>query len=157
MTVPLDGRITSLDVLTGTLTGDEVMEIVSPGNAELGNNYQVTLALLATYFGNSSMSTTIILSGATLISPYDILITDTRILFNKTVSSASYAVAPLASLMTSSGVLIKDLKGDAGTFPITVSFTGGELCDGLSEITVENAFGWTTINPTPSGGSWYLS
>lgn len=155
--IPLDGRLTSLTPLNIALAGDEVMEIVSPGNAALGNNYKVTTAVLAAYFRSfSSLSTTVITSGATLVSPYGILITDTRILFNKTVPSASYAVAPLAVSM-SAGVFIKDFAGNADVYPIQVSFTGGELCDGQSTVTISNPYGWATINPTPGGGSWYAS
>lgn len=155
--IPLDGRITSLEMLPIALAGDEVMEIVSPGDAANGNNYQVTTAVLAAYFRSfSSLSTTIITAGATLATPYNIVVTDTRILFNKTVPSASYAVAPLAASMAAA-VLIKDFKGNADVFPIQISFTGGELCDGLSTVTLSNSYAWTNINPTPGGGSWYLS
>lgn len=160
VSIPLDGRITSLDLLTLPLLGDEVFEIVSPGNANAGNNYQVTTAVLAAYFTGASplLDTTVIVSGATLASPYAILTTDTRILFNKTVASASYAVAPLASSMAYAfPILIKDLKGNAFTYPIQISFTGGELCDGLSTVTIQDNYGWLTINPAPSGGAWYMS
>ncbi len=156
---PLDGRLTSLETLNITLSGGEVMEIVSPGNVEDGNNYQVTTAVLAAYFGAFAfISTTVITSGATLVSPYAILTTDIRILFNKSVGSASYAVAPLAASMAwPYPILIKDIKGDAGTNPIEISFTGGELCDGLATLTIGNPYGWVTINPIPGGGGWYMS
>lgn len=154
--VPLDGRITSMEVLNLALTGGEVIEIVSPGNAALGNNYQVTLAVLATYFSGSTLSTAVILSGATLARPYDIDGINARLLFDKTVPSASYAVARLASLVASP-VFIKDLSGNADVYPIQISFSGGELCDGLSTLTIANPYGWTTINPVPSGGGWYQS
>ena len=157
--VPVDGRLTSLEVLNITLAGGEVMEIVSPGTAADGNNYQVTTAVLAAYFGAFPfISTTVITGGATLATPYDILSTDTRILFNKSVGSASYAVAPLAASMARPyPILIKDFKGDAGINPIQISFTGGELCDGLSTLTIGNPYGWVTINPAPGGGSWFMS
>ena len=48
--IPVDGRITSLQTLPTPLTGGEVLEIVSPGNAAAGNNYQVLLSVLAAYF-----------------------------------------------------------------------------------------------------------
>ena len=155
--VPIDGRLTSLQLLNIALTGTEVMEIVSPGNAANGNNYQVTLNILAAFFAASSgITTELITAGATLSSPYVIATTDTRILFNKTVSSTSYAVAPLASTMLfSAGVLIKDLKGDAATNNITVIFMGGELCDGASSVVIDTAYGWGTITPVPGGGAWY--
>lgn len=157
--IPLDGRLTSLEPLSIDLTADSVMEVVAPGDPATGNNFKVTLAQLAAYVSVLPyLDTTIITSGATLASPYHILVTDTRILFNKTVASASYAVAPLAASMASPFPLfIKDLKGNADTYPIQISFTGGELCDGLSTITIGNPYGWTTINPVPAGGAWYQS
>jgi hypothetical protein len=51
--IPLDGRITSLQSLPLALTGDEVIEIVSPGNATNGNNYQVLLSVLAAFFSTN--------------------------------------------------------------------------------------------------------
>lgn len=157
--IPLDGRITSLQTLAIPLTGDSVMEVVAPGDAATGNNYKVTLDELAAYVSILPfLNTTEIISGATLVSPYFILPTDTRILFNKTVASASYAVAPLAASMAAPFPLfIKDFKGNADTYPIQISFSGGELCDGLSTITISNPYGWVTITPSPSGGSWYMS
>lgn len=155
---PVDGRLTSLQVLDIALTGDEVMEIVSPGNAEEGNNFQVTVAVLGAYFATFATSNTVvIISGATVGSPYDILPTYSRILLNKTVGSASFLIAPDADTIPLAGILIKDLKGDAFTNNITISFTGGELCDGQSTVVIDNDYGWATINPTPGGGSWYRS
>ena len=157
--VPLDGRITSLPVLGGVLTGGEVMEIISPGNASNGNNYQVTTAFLASFFAAyPSQNTTLIKSGATLASPYLVLPANTRILFDKTVGSPSYMVFPPAASMAAPGpILIKDFKGDAATNNITITFSNGEECDGLPELLIENAFGWVTINPGPQGGAWYIS
>lgn len=156
---PLDGRLTSLEVLNIALSGDEVMEIVSPGNAEFGNNFQVTTANLAGFFASFPFQfRTVITTGATLASPYPIAITDTQILFDKLIASDSYAVAPLASAMQYPfPVLIKDYNGAAGANPITISFTGGELCDGLTNLTISNPYGWVRINPAPSGGAWYQS
>jgi len=159
MTVPVDGRLTSLDLLNIALAGDEVMYIVSPGNAAQGNSYRVTTSVLAAFFAAfPALNTTIITAGATLASPYQVETTDTRILFNKTLSSDSYAVLPLSGSMASpGGVLFKDLKGDAGTHPITVTFTGGQLCDGLSQVQIASAYGSFTINPIPGGSGWFLS
>jgi len=156
--VPLDGRITSLPGLTGSLTGGEVMEIVSPGNAQNGNNYQVTTAALAVFFSSyPSFNTTLIQSGATLANPYQVQPNNTRILLDKTIGSPSYIQFPTAASMAAPGpVLVKDFIGDAATNNITISFSNGELCDGLSELIIENAYGWVVINPGPIGGAWYL-
>lgn len=46
-TYPSDGRLTTLQNFTGTLNGTELMELVSPGNASQGVNYNVTTQTLA--------------------------------------------------------------------------------------------------------------
>ena len=152
--VPLDGRITSLEVLNLALSGGEVMEIVSPGTAALGNNYQVTTAVLAAFYAAFPfLETTLVTAGST----YNMLTTDTRIVVDKTIGSPTSIVAPLASAMAYPfPVIIKDGKGDAGTNNITITFTGGQKIDGQSSIVIDNAYGWVTINPFPvTGASWY--
>ena len=157
--IPLDGRITSQNPLAGPLTGGEVMEIVSPGNAAQGNTYQVTTTVLAQFFsGYPSLNTETITAGATSGSPYMVETTDTKILFNKLLGSPSYAVLPLSgSLINAQPIMFKDLKGDAATNNITISFSGGQLCDGLSEVVISTAYGWFIINPIPAGSGWYLA
>jgi hypothetical protein len=157
--VPLDGRITSMPVLSGPLTGGEAMYAVSPGNATQGNSYQVTTAVLAAFMAAFPyLNEELITAGATIASPYNVEITDTRILFNKTLGSASYAIMPLAALMVYPfGVTFVDVKGDAGTNPITISFTNGELCNGAAEAIIDNNYGWVTVNPYPGGGQWFLT
>lgn len=155
--VPTDGRLTSQNILTIPLAGSEVMYIVAPGTAAQGNSYQTTLDYLAAFFSAfPSLNSELITAGATLATPWQVLTTDTRLLFNKTLGSASYAVLPLAASLTYlQPVLFKDLKGDASTNPITISFTGGELCEGQSTIMINNPWGWVTLNPIPGGGGWY--
>lgn len=155
---PIDGRITSLQVLNIALAGGEVMEIVSPGTAAAGNNYQVTTATLAAFFAAFPvLNTEDITAGATIASPYAVETTDTQILFNKTLASASFAVLPSSSSMAYPfGVLFKDLKGDAGTNPITITFTGGQLCDGLASISITDDYGWVKIFPVIGGSAWYV-
>ena len=135
------------------------MYVVSPGNAALGNSYQVTTETLALFMAAFPfLNTTVIKLGATLASPYLVEPTDTRILFNKTTPSATYAVLPLAASMAYPyPVLFKDLKGDAYTNNITITFAGGEKCEGQTEVVIENAYGWANINPIPGGGGWFLS
>ena len=158
LAVPTDGRLTSQNLLTGSLTGNEVMYIVSPGTA-VGNSYQVTTLTLASYFSAFAVNNTKIIStGATLASPYAVLTTDTRLLFQKGVPSASYAILPPAQTMQSQyGVYFKDILGDAGTHPITIAFSNGELCDGLSTMVINNPYGWLAINPIPGQNAWYQS
>jgi hypothetical protein len=147
--------------LNGPLTGSELMYIVSPGNAAQGNSYGITTAVLANFFGSfRSLNTETLTAGATSGSPYQVETTDSIILFGKTLGSPSYAVLPLAATMASAAsILFKDIKGDAATNNITISFSSGQLCDGLSEVQITNAFGWVRIAPviTPilGGSQWY--
>lgn len=157
LVVPIDGRITSQNVLTAPLDETAVMEVVSPGNAANGNTYQVSLLTLAAFFASyPALNTTIITTGATSIVPYAVLTTDTRILFNKTVGAASFVTCPLAANMQyQTGILFKDAKGDAATNTINIRFTAGELCDGQSVIVIGSNYGWVGIAPYPGGGAWY--
>ena len=52
-TYPTDGRKTSLASITGSLTGGELIMIVSPGNASQGVNNQLTAGQLASLFVQS--------------------------------------------------------------------------------------------------------
>jgi hypothetical protein len=153
--VPVDGRLTSLQVLNISLTGGEVMEIVSPGTAAAGNNFQVTTAILGAYFSALPyINTRQVAQGSTAA----IATTDTRILITSGSAATTSITAPSASTMLAPfPILIKDTTGDAAINPITITFTGGELCDGLSSLVIDNAYGWTTINPLPGGGGWYQS
>lgn len=145
-----DGRLTSLTSLTTPITGGEVMYIVSPGNAAQGVSYQVTTQILGSYFASFIfLQPTIITSG----SSYNSVSTDSRILVNKTVGSAT-SILLLPSASYSLPVLVKDLKGDAGTNPITVTFSGSQTIDGLSEIIINNNYGYLWFNPLSTGG-WY--
>ena len=149
-TIPQDGRLTSQNVLTGTLDSTSVIYIVSPGNAAAGQSYQVSLLTLANYFSGFVFgSPTIIISG----SVYNSVSTDTRILVNKTVGSAT-SVVLLPSSLYSTPILVKDLKGDSNTNPITVTFSSGQLIDGLSEVVIDNPYGYFWFNPLSTGG-WY--
>lgn len=131
------------------------MYIVSPGTEALGNSYQVTTEVLAAFFGAfPALNTEIVTAGTT----YNVSTTDTRILVNKTLPSATSVVFPPAmSMQYPYGVMIKDLKGDADVNPITITFSGGELCDGLSTITLSTSYEWVTINPVPGSGAWYMT
>lgn len=156
-TTPADGRITSLQTLTGTLLGSEVMYIVSPGNAQLGSSYQITLDLLGAFFNAYGVNNRVIIGGA---ATYNVQTTNTGVLVKNTIAVPISIVFPLSSTMLfPAGVLVKCLTGDEATNPITITFTGGELCDGLSTITLNNPYAWTTINPLPAalGGGWFMT
>ncbi len=95
-------------------------------------------------------SPTIITSG----SSYTAVATDSRILVNKTIGSATSIVFPLAATMNYS-VLVKDLKGDAATNHITITFTGGQRADGLSSVPINSNYGAYWL--TPKSGGYYLT
>lgn len=157
-TVPVDGRITSLSSLT-TIDGSEAMYIVSPGNAAEGNSFQVMPSVIAAYIMALIWADPVVITdGATGSSPYEVQPEDTVILVNKTASEATSILFPEASTMnTLSPVFIKDAKGDAATYNITLSFSSGELCDGATNLFIQVAYGWVTVVPYPGGGSWYQS
>jgi hypothetical protein len=148
---PIDGRLTSFNPFTGTLVGTELMYIVSPGNAAAGVSYNATISVLAGFFGSfPSFNRTIIIAGAS----YNASVNDTQIFANKTAGSATGILMPAAGLMTYPGaVLIKDAKGDGNTHNITITFTGGQLCDGLASVVIDNNYGYVWITPSPGVGA----
>jgi hypothetical protein len=144
------GQMTDLPSYPGGIDLTALFEIVSPGSAAAGVNYNITSAALAALLNGAQFaSPTFVLSGAT----YNSAGTDTRILVNKTVGSAT-SVVLLSSASYSQPVLVKDLKGDAGTNNITITFSGGQLFDGLSSIVINNPYGYIWLNPLAAGG-WY--
>jgi hypothetical protein len=148
---PVDGQITSLPVLPLALTGTEVMEIVSPGNANAGNSYQATTATFAAFYAAySALNRTVITSGAT----YNAVTTDTQIFVDKTVGSVTQILLPPSLTMAyASAILIKDWKGDAATNPITIVFSSSETCDGQTSVVINNAYGWVYLLPGPGATS----
>jgi hypothetical protein len=85
----------------------------------------------------------------------NVLTTDSRVLINKTVGAATSVVMP-SSVTVVNPILIKDLKRDASTNNITVTFTGGQLADGLASVVIATDGGAYWFNPLASGG-WYLT
>lgn len=142
--------MTDLPEFSGTFDGLEVMEIVAAPSGETneasGVNYQITTELLAFLLGKAAYSAlTIITSGAS----YDSVDTDTRILVDKTVGSAT-TINLLDGAEYSQPVLVKDVKGDADVNPITITFPG--TMDGVSSpIVINSQYGFFWFNPLPEG------
>jgi len=156
--VPLDGRITSLQQWSAvftSLTGTEVIEIVSPGNPLSGvpANYQITTAQLLTFA--QSFNIVQVISDATSATPFAVTSSVARVLINKTSGTATFLTMPLASTMLTP-TLIKDIKGDASSNNITLLFTG-QLCDGLSQLVIDVNYGWVEVSPLPNGTGFYQS
>jgi hypothetical protein len=149
MAIPQDGRLTSQNILTGTLLGTEVMYIVSPGNAAQGQSYQITTATLAAYFAGFNTSTpTIIKTG----SSYPSVSTDTRILMDLTVATP-FTITMLASTNYSQPILVKDIAGNlSGTDTLTINFSGGQTADGETSIVLTTPYDGIWLNPLAAGG-----
>ena len=156
---PSDGRIPSLLTLTTTLVGSEMLYIVSPGNNAYGNSYNILLNSIAGFCAAfPQLNSALVTSGST----YQVQPTDTRVLVDKIIGSATSIVFLAASALTyGQSVLVKDAKGDAATNPITITFSSGQLCDGEATIIINNPYGWVYITPLPavSGASsgFYMS
>lgn len=143
------GQMTDLPAYPGGVDPTALLEIVSPGTAAAGVNYAISLAQLIAIIGSSVdiyPAPTIITAGAV----YNSVGSDTRILVNKTIGSATSIV--LASGLTYvRPVLVKDLKGDADVNPITVTFTGVQKMDTLTSVVISNPFAWFWFNPLANG------
>lgn len=153
------GQMTDLPVFTGSLDGTELLEIVAAPagqtNEAAGVNYQIPSLVLAKLVIGLGDIPTIITAGATVGSPYVALITDSRILLNKTAGAASYVNIGGGVARANIPVMVRDVKGDADVNNITVIFTG--TCDGLaSPIVISSAYAGYIFNPLPNG-NWYLS
>lgn len=145
-TLPAVVRIVDLPIGT-TITGAELIEAVQTSNG-VGLSVQFSLTQLSTLG-----AATIVTTGATLITPYAVTSTDTRILLNKTVGATSYVQFPAGTYNRS--VMVRDLKGDAATSNIFISFSGS--ADGLaSPITISSPYGGWVLNPLPTG-DWYIT
>lgn len=146
------GQMTDLPEFTGTsFDGTELFEVVAPGSAALGINYRITSQQLATLLQ-------LLVGGAPTFvineAVYNSVPTDTRILVDNTAPQSTSIVLD-ASADYSFPVLVKDLDGLASdTDPITVTFSGGELMDGLSQVVINNPYGYMWFNPLAAGG-WY--
>lgn len=148
------GQMTDLPEYTGAFDGTALLEMVSPGDVAEGVNYSITLDLLASFIIAGTSAPTIITAGATVGSPYVALVTDYRILLDKTTPSPSY-VNIGGGAGRSAPIMVRDLLGDADVNNITITFTG--TADGnASPIVISNPYGGWVFNPLPNG-NWYLT
>ena len=148
------GQMTDLPEYDGGYDPTALMEIVAPGNEEAGVNYSISLSVLVGFISGGIAFPVIITEGATVSDPYEAEVTDLRVLLNKTVSSTSYVNIGSGS-ERDAPIMVRDLKGDAATYNIIVSFDG--TCDGMaSPITISAPYGGYTFNPLPDG-NWYLT
>lgn len=157
------GQMTDLPEFSGTLNGEELMEVVAaPAGADLvaeGVNYSITTDLLAALIVQLTITAVIIGNGehTTALDPYIVQPTDGRIYINKSVASPTYITMPLASGMIVEP-LIKDVAGtvdDVGN-GVTVTFTGGEDADGNATVSITSAYGGYFFRPISSLSQWTL-
>jgi len=140
------GQMTDLPTYPGGVDPTALFEVVSPGNEDQGVNYSISAADMAVLIGVAAYANKIILAGAS----YNSINTDTRILIKKTVGSAT-SVLLLPGASYGQPILVKDAKGDADVNPITVTFSGGEMLDGLTQVVINNPYGFYWFNPLPDG------
>jgi hypothetical protein len=148
---PLDGRLTSQNILTGPLDSTAVLYIVSPGNATAGNSFQVSLSTLGTFFG-SFINPTILTTGASYAS----VGTDTRILLELSAASA-FTITLLASSSYTQPILVKDVFGTVSeSDELTILFSNGQTADGQTSVVLRDAYAGIWLNPL-TAGNWYLT
>lgn len=153
------GQMTDLPEYSGVLfLGDELMEIVSPGNEEAGVNYSITTALLASLLIGLSSSQVVIGNGEH-IAPGDPYIPDptvARIYVNKTVAEPTYIQMGLAAAQLTDALIADTGGAVTDTNYIHVLFTGGELADGLAEVPITTPYGGYFVRPVVSLNKWHL-
>lgn len=142
--IPSDGRTTSQNVLTSPLDSTSVIDIVSPGNVSTGNSYQVSLATLAGFFGSYYNPTFV-------KTTYSSVATDTRLLVQlNPVNPIAITILPSSSY--TQPILVKDTNGTVSAVnTVTIDFSGGQLADGQSSITLQNAYAGIWLNPLANG------
>lgn len=141
------GQMTDLPAFSGALPASALFEVVSPGDPSTAANYSMTAAQMAALI--PGLITPTILEDE---AAYASVATDIRILVKNTGALTS-AITMLLATNYSQPVLIKDIGGFASApNPISISFTGGESCDGETTVTIETAYGWVWLNPLAAGG-----
>lgn len=76
------------------------------------------------------------------------LATDTVLLINKTVGGATSVVLPASPLLSATYtrvIVIKDMKGDAGTNNITLDAGSGSLINGQQTLVMDANYGTTML------------
>lgn len=92
----------------------------------------------------------------TAAGTYNVSLTDTVVLINKTVSAPNTVQLPASATRLGAPVFVKDLKGDASANIITVAAFGAELIDGLASMPINSDYGGLKFWPLLTGG-WFLA
>lgn len=144
--------ISSFPLALGLTATDEFIVM------QAGTTKRVPLSTLAASINPGTPGATVIIpSGATVGSPYSPPAGVAKVLFDKSIGAASFATLNLSATYLGLPILFKDVKGDAATNNITISFSGGELADGLTNVVINVAYGAVWVNPLPGGGGFFLT
>ena len=151
------GQMTDLPVFSGTFDGTELFEVVAPGNEANGVNYRITSALLASLLTAVSSQPVILQSGQFNApgNPYIVPITVTKVYVNKTPGEPTY-IRFLAAAGYLADILVCDIAGTADVGNITVTFTSGELANGIAPIPIATAYGGFFFRPVTTLAKWIL-
>jgi hypothetical protein len=130
---------------------------IANGSIDFAQLTDAVRAALGIGGGTGDTTVSVVVSGSSFTVP----VGAQRVLVNKITGSATVIQLPIAASMLSTvfltGVLIADIKGDAATHNITITFTDGELCGGSASIVISTKYGRVALAPIPGGGGWYRS
>lgn len=126
-------------------------------NAQTGVYSLVSIGTLITIGGGGGGGTGAnVYTTVTAAGVYNPLTTDTYLLIKRVTPAAGGVKLPLASSRAGIPMVIKDIAGDGLTHNTTVTFTGGETCDGQASIVINTNYGGYNFAPLP-GGNWTIS
>lgn len=125
-----------------------------PSVADLASEYVLVWdAAQATYFKvllNATGFAGARLQRSVVASPIVVAPNDQIINFNIN-AGAPVCTVPSAATRNGAPLTFKDAGGHAAAHNLTISFTGGELCDGLAQVKVTQNFQELTLNPYNDG------
>lgn len=143
--------ITSLP-LAINLTGDDDFVIVQGGTTK-----RVLFQTITNQISPGGNVPAVVTSGATIGTPFVVPVGVNEVLVNKTVGAATWIQFSLAATYGARAILVKDIKGDAGTNNITIQFSGGELAEGLATIVLSTNYASIRLTPLVGGGGFFIT
>lgn len=158
------GQMTDMPKFTATsLDGSELFEIVSgfPSATTAANavNYSITSAQLAGLLSVLLSKPVYLTQGqfTNPAAPYVVPINVGRVYVNKATPEATYVQFAAANTYIVEP-LVSDVGGtvDNAGHGITVTFSGGQLVDGLSTVPITTPYGGYFFRPLATLGSWHL-
>lgn len=126
----------AMNPLLGGLELSDIFLVTNPGAVSAQRTLAQLQALLMAPF---IMSARVVLTNAAAV----FAATDVALLINKTVAGATPITLPTPAL--SRAILIKDMKGDAGTNNITLDAGTGKTINGLQTLVMDANYGTTML------------